>query len=141
MLSHSFVCTRTYTQEHSSENQFCNKKIVIPTLKISLYRCNALFSTITNCGNSDYAFSSKVNLNLCGLVNLKIISPSVINLIKSSFISTNKSIYPFICLLDRWFQIRLVFSRFLDVLGNLEISDYTSLVPGIHINTLLLGYS
>ena len=45
------------------------------------------------------------------------------------------------CLLDRWFQIRLVFNWFSDVRGNLKISDYTSLVPGIHIDILLQAVS
>ena len=85
-------------------------------------------------------------MNLCGLVKLKIISPSVINLIKSSFLSANYKFNISFHLLacranERWFQIRLVFSRFLDVCGNLEISDYTSLVPGIHVKTLLQAVS
>ena len=143
MFSHSFVCTDTYTQEHSSENQFWNKKLLFQRLKSVFHlslQCS-IFNCYTNRGYSDNAFSFKVRLNLCRMVNLKIISSSVINLINSSFISANKSIYSFICLLDRWFQIRLVISRFLDVHGNLEISDYTSLVPGIHINTLLQAVS
>ena len=49
-----------------------------------------------------------MKLNWCGLVNLKIIFPSVINLIKSSFISANKSLYSFNCLLNRWFQINIL---------------------------------
>ena len=51
--------------------------------------------------------------------SFKIISPSVINLIKSvinliksSFISANKSIYSFICLLDRWSEINILINYY-----------------------------
>ena len=46
-----------------------------------------------------------MKLNWCGLVNLKIIFPSVINLIKSSFISANKSIYSFNCFNTLWHAV------------------------------------
>ena len=130
------VCFRTHLRAHTLTHKNIPQKT--SSNQSLTYRYNALFSTVTNCGYSDNAFYSKVKLNQCGLVNLKIIFLSVTNLIKSLLILANKSIYPFVCLLNSSLRIRLVFILFLDVRGNLEISNYTRLVSGIHITSRFL---
>ena len=103
----ALICARTPYKNIAQKTSSGTNKLLFQRLKSVCHL--SLQCSIFNCYvYSDNAFSSKLKLNWCGLVNHKIIFLSVINLIESSFISANKSIYSFNCWLNRWFQINIL---------------------------------